>query len=70
VGLQAFTDDHPVAHDMQAGSPHARYAILTRASHSWQVEHIAVVYDWRRAAEVAARNGCPDWEQWLKTGRA
>ena len=70
VGLQAFTDDHPVAHDMQAGSPHARYAILTRASHSWQVEHIAVVYDWRRAAEVAARNGRPDWAQWLKTGRA
>jgi len=30
VGLQAFTDDHPVAHAMQTGSPHAR-ATLARA---------------------------------------
>jgi predicted phosphodiesterase len=70
VGLQAFTDDHPAAHAMEVGSPHARYAIVTRASDSWQVEHVAVVYDWNRAAEVAARNGRSDWALRLKTGRA
>jgi hypothetical protein len=70
VGLQAFTDDYPVAHAIEAGSPHARYAILSRQRSIWQVEHVAVVYDWKHAAEVAARNGRLDWAQWLKTGRA
>jgi predicted phosphodiesterase len=69
VGLQAFTDDYPVAHAIEVGSPHARYAILTERQDRWQVEHIAVVYDWDRAAEVAAHNGRPDWARQLKTGR-
>ncbi|HZR28224.1 MAG TPA: metallophosphoesterase family protein [Terriglobales bacterium] len=68
VGLQAFTDDLPSPHAMQTGSPHARYAILQRQGNGWQVEHISIVYDWNHAAEVAARNGRPDWAQWLKTG--
>ncbi|HTD25299.1 MAG TPA: metallophosphoesterase family protein [Terriglobales bacterium] len=70
VGLQAYTDDLPLPHAMQTGSPHARYAILTRHKHGWQVEHISVVYDWNHAAEVAARNGRADWGHCLKTGRA
>jgi putative phosphoesterase len=70
VGLQAFTDDHPVAHAIEAGSPHARYAILSRQRNVWQVEHIAVVYDWDQAAEFAERNRRPDWAKRLKTGRA
>jgi len=70
VGLQAYTDDLPLPHAMQAGSPHARYAILTRHKQGWQVEHVSVVYDWNRAAAVAARNGRADWAQWLKSGRA
>jgi len=70
VGLQAFTDDLPVSHVMQTGSPHARYAILNRQQDGWQVEHISIVYDWNRAAEVAMRNGRPDWAQWLGSGRA
>ncbi|EOW6434492.1 metallophosphoesterase family protein [Cronobacter turicensis] len=28
VGLQAYDDEHPFFHKMEAGSPHARYAIL------------------------------------------
>ncbi len=70
VGLQAYTDDLPLPHAMQTGSPHARYAILTRHKHGWQVEHVSVVYDWNHASEVAARNGRPDWAHCLKTGRA
>lgn len=70
VGLQAYTDDLPIPHAMQTGSPHARYAIITRHERSWQVEHILVTYDWDHAAEVAARNGRLDWAQWLKNGWA
>jgi predicted phosphodiesterase len=69
VGLQAYTDDLPVAHAMQTGSPHARYAVLTRHEHGWQVEHASVVYDWNHAAEIAIRNDRPDWAQWRKSGR-
>src|SRR5713101_4089070 len=70
VGLQAYTDDLPLPHAMQTGSPHARYAILTRHKHGWQVEHVSVVYDWNHASEVAARNGRPDWANCHKPGRA
>lgn len=70
VGLPAYTDQSPHAHAMEAGSPHARYAIVSRSGASWQVEHRAVVYDWNAAAELAAINGCSDWAAWLRTGRA
>ena len=55
---------------MEAGSPHARYAIITRTAVSWQVEHHAVIYDWESAAQLADRNQRPDWGAWLRTGRA
>ena len=70
IGLQAYTDDLPVPHAMQTGSPHARYAIVTRQERGWQVEHVSVVYDWDHAAEVAARNDRPDWARSLNSGRA
>ncbi len=69
VGLPAYTDESP-PHAMEAGSPHARYAILERVGRSWSVEHVAVPYDWDRAAAVAERNGRSDWANWLRTGRA
>jgi predicted phosphodiesterase len=70
VGLPAYTEESPHPHAMEAGSPHARYAIVTRSGDSWQVEHHAVVYDWEAAAQLAERNGRPDWAAWLRTGRA
>ena len=70
VGLPAYTDDSPYPHAMEAGSPHARYAIVSRSGASWQVEHRAVVYDWDTAAGVAAQNGRSDWAAWLRSGRA
>jgi predicted phosphodiesterase len=70
VGLPAYTEESPCAHAMEAGSPHARYAVLIRSGTSWQVEHRAVVYDWNAAAALASRNGRPDWAAWLQTGRA
>jgi predicted phosphodiesterase len=70
VGLPAYTEESPYPHAMEAGSPHARYAILTRSDDAWQVEHRAVVYDWEAAAQLAECNGRSDWAAWLRAGRA
>jgi predicted phosphodiesterase len=70
VGLPAYTEESPHPHRMEAGSPHARYAIVVRSGDSWQVEHRAVVYDWESAAQLAERNGRSDWAAWLRTGRS
>ena len=72
VGLQAFTDAEPVPHSMQAGAPHARYAVLERpkAADPWQVSFRVVAYDWEGAAKRAAAKGREDWARWIKTGYA
>jgi predicted phosphodiesterase len=69
VGLQAYTDDTPEPHIMECGSPHARYAVLTRAGEQWSIEEVCLAYDWRKAAETASRNGRSDWAEWLERGR-
>jgi predicted phosphodiesterase len=70
VGLQAFQDDDPFPHATQAGSPHARYAIVERRGATWRVEHLAVPYDWESAARLAHERGRADRAGWLRTGRA
>jgi predicted phosphodiesterase len=70
VGIPAYDHDVPYPHVMEAGSPHARYAILTRQTGGWDVAHIAVVYPWAQAAETARRRGRPDRAEWIETGRA
>lgn len=69
VGIPAYTDKLPVPHAMEAGSPHARYAILTQTVAGASVEHIALAYDWNAAARTAEANGRPDYVPWLLTGR-
>jgi putative phosphoesterase len=72
VGLQAYDDDRPYPHKMEAGSPHARYAmvtrVVTRGNAGWEVEFCLVEYDWNAAAAMAAANGRPDWVAPLRTG--
>ena len=70
VGIPAYDHDVPYAHVMEAGSPHARYAIVTRQAAGWDVAHIAVIYPWAQAAEAARRRGRPDRASWIETGRA
>ena len=70
VGIPAYDDDLPFPHVMEAGSPHARYAVLTRQLGGWAVEHVALPYPWSAAADVARRNGRPDRARWIETGRA
>jgi hypothetical protein len=69
VGWPAYDDFHPYPHVMEAGTPHARYAIADDASGQWQAEFRTVVYDWDKAAEIAEGNGRPDVVTALRTGR-
>ncbi|SOE02370.1 metallophosphoesterase family protein [Blastococcus haudaquaticus] len=70
VGWPAYDDDSPHPHVMEAGSPHARYAIADDAGGRWAVEFRSVGYDWERAAADAEANGRPDVAGQLRTGRA
>jgi putative phosphoesterase len=70
VGIPAYTDDLPYPHVMEAGSPHARYAVLTQQAGGWAVEHVAVPYPWNEAATVARQNGREDRARWIESGRA
>lgn len=69
VGLQAYDDIHPRPHVVENGSPHARYALLTRRGGEWQVELRALPYDWASAASRAEANGRGDWADALRSGR-
>jgi putative phosphoesterase len=69
VGLQAYEDVHPFPHRVEMGSPHARYALITRNAFEWDVVFRAVEYDWHAASTLAASNGRPDWAVALQTGR-
>jgi len=70
VGLPAYRDHLPHPHAMEAGSPHARYSVVRRLRSGIAVENIAVPYDWQSAAAAAAKNGRPDWAEYLGSGRA
>ncbi|HEU4959526.1 MAG TPA: metallophosphoesterase family protein [Sphingomonas sp.] len=69
VGLPAFDDDHPFRHVVEAGSPHARYAILSGGNGGWSAELVAIAYDWEQAARAAEANGRADWGRALRSGR-
>ncbi|MEM0942853.1 MAG: metallophosphoesterase family protein [Pseudomonadota bacterium] len=70
VGLPAYWNDEPVLHTVEAGSPHARYAILTRTGAGWAVEHVALPYPWDHAVAAARASGREDRAAFLATGRA
>ena len=69
VGLPAYDDDRPYPHRVEAGSPHARYAIVSDEEGYWSAEIHCVEYDWEQAARIAERNGRDDWARALRTGR-
>jgi len=69
AGLQAYDDDHPHHHRVEAGSPHARYALVERTQHGWRATLRAVAYDWHAAARQAEANGRGDWADAISTGR-
>jgi predicted phosphodiesterase len=69
VGWPAYADDRPHPHVMEAGTPHARYAVVDDRSGRWETEFRAVDYDWDGAAAIADANGRPDVAGALRTGR-
>jgi predicted phosphodiesterase len=69
VGLPAYDDDHPHAHRVEAGSPHARWALVEHGAHGWQAQLRLVAYDWEAAARRAEANVRGDWADALRTGR-
>jgi predicted phosphodiesterase len=69
VGLPAYEDDHPYPHVVEAGSPHARYAIVSDDGPGWSAEIRCVEYDWEQAARIAEGNGRQEWATALRTGR-
>lgn len=69
VGLPAFHAEHPSPHDIETGSPQARYALLDDADGRWRAELVAVDYDHEAAARLAMRHGSPEWAHALRTGR-
>jgi predicted phosphodiesterase len=69
VGWPAFSDDHPYPHVIEAGTPHARYAVVDDSSGRWEAEFLALDYGWERAAAMAEANGQPEVAGALRTGR-
>jgi predicted phosphodiesterase len=69
VGWPAYTDEQPWPHRMEAGSPHARYAVVDDVSGRWEVEFRSVAYPWEQAALLAHECGRPDVAAALRTGR-
>jgi putative phosphoesterase len=67
VGLPAYNASD---HDMECGSPHARYAILDASGDKLAVEHHAIEYNWNAAAARADERNRPDWAHALRTGYA
>jgi diadenosine tetraphosphatase ApaH/serine/threonine PP2A family protein phosphatase len=66
VGCPAYEDDHPVPHRVEAGTPHAAYAILDRKGTTWSVSLRRLPYDTGRARQAASSR--PDWVSALETG--
>lgn len=68
VGIPGFRDKHPFPHVVEAGTPHARYAILDRGGGDWQVTFRHVAYDHGSMSALARRNGQPMLADALATG--
>lgn len=68
VGLPSYEDDQPNKHKMEVGSPHARYAMMTKGANGWAFQEKILPYDWETAAKEADRNGRPGWGRSLRHG--
>lgn len=68
VGCPGYVSDKPVTHKVQAGTPDACYAILERRPPGWSITFRYVPYDNMAMAEMARRNGLPNWASALATG--
>lgn len=70
VGVPAYSHALPYPHVMEEGSPHARFVVIERGPTGWQIDHVAVTYDWNYVATIAEKNGRSDLAAWIRSGRA
>lgn len=68
VGCPGYSDNRPVAHKVEAGSPDARYAIIEQAGKGWSVTFRTVAYDWTAMSRLAAKRNRPEWAKALASG--
>jgi putative phosphoesterase len=68
VGVPGYAARSPHPHIVQNGSPDARYAIVERRAGRWQSSLMAVPYDFKPMAALAARRGRPEWQCVLASG--
>lgn len=68
VGCPAYTDDTPVPHKVQTGTPAACYAIVERTAPGWATSFRHVPYDPSRMIDLAKAARLPHWEARLATG--
>ncbi|MEZ2127933.1 MULTISPECIES: metallophosphoesterase [unclassified Sinorhizobium] len=69
IGMPGYRAMTPVPHVMEAGAPHARYAIVEKLSSGWAAELRAVPYDFEAAARQAEQAGRDAVAYSLRTGR-
>jgi len=69
VGDPGYEDTTGQRHVSEAGTPHARYAVLDIADLAFpDVTFRAVAYDFERAAQQAEMRGRAEWAHALRTG--
>lgn len=69
LGLPGFRISREPAHRQEAGTPHARYAMLHLHGTRVGVELMAIGYDWDAAARRAEEHGAnPAWPHVIRTG--
>lgn len=69
LGLPGFRISREPAHRQEAGTPHARYAVLHLEGDAVQVEMLAIAYDWEAAARRAHEVGFnAAWPHVIRTG--
>ncbi|MBS7540185.1 metallophosphoesterase family protein [Ancylobacter lacus] len=69
VGMPAYRAGPPVPHVVEAGAPHARYAVVERRAGGWAAELRAVPYDAEAAARQAEALGFAGLAHAARTGR-
>lgn len=68
VGLPAYDDKYPFSHNVETGSPDARYAILEKKNESWLSMQISVPYNFKSVVELAKKRNRMDWAIAMETG--
>lgn len=68
VGCPGYTDDLPVRHVVQSGTPDASYAVLEKQGNRWSVGFHFVPYENMAMSEMARSANRPEWASALATG--